>query len=139
MATTNFDDVQTTIRTRFNAQFATAQPTYAIMQQNDVPREVDGDDKFVRLNIIPADSQLKGLGTLRLFRDYGLIKVQMYAPLGEGIGELMEVADDVRDIFMCLSASGVTYRTPYVTVVGESGSHFQVNVTVPYFSSFTAT
>ena len=71
MATTNLDDVGTAITTRFKAQFAVARPTYTVYVDNDQPANIDSADRYVLLSINPGDSRLAGLGSPRLFRDWG--------------------------------------------------------------------
>jgi hypothetical protein len=133
---TNFAAVATSIRTEFNAQWPSLAPTYPSFMQNDVPTKKDAAARYVTVQIMPADSRQIALPAMG--RDWGLVSVQIFVPLSEGDGELREVCDVVRNLFMRRTIDNVRFQMPRIAFMGPVGSKYQATVNAPFWADFSA-
>lgn len=88
---------------------------------------------WVRISIQEADSNLAGLGSKRLFRNIGIISVQVFTAIGEGTKEANEIAESILGIFNGVSFDGITCRATSIDRVGETNGWYQLNATTPYY------
>ncbi len=125
------------IRQRFETQWAT---TTAV--QYPGVKFTEPAAAWVRLNIDQASSNWASMGDPgnNIERNLGQVTVQIFAPLGEGEGVAMELADQVRAVFRSWTdaASGLRFEVPpYARKVGND-DWYQVNVIAPFrFDDFT--
>jgi hypothetical protein len=128
-----FAATEATIRSRFNAQWSSLQPTIPAYFDNagdDVtPPE---DSTWVRLTILPGASQQVEMGNTRRWRRAGVLVVQIFVPAASGTGLALELGDTVRDIFEGLTVSGVIFRATSLNRVGLDGAWLQYNATTNF-------
>ncbi|HZL99391.1 MAG TPA: phage tail terminator-like protein [Planctomycetota bacterium] len=74
-----------------------------------------------------------GAASARTFRTDGRAVASIFVPEGLGDQAALVVADVVSLAFRAQTASGVTYRSPVVKVLGRSGKWWQVNVECPFY------
>ena len=128
-----FAATETTIRSRFAAQWAALQPNVQVFYDNA------GDDStapqneaWVRLTVLPGASQQVEMGRLRRWRRVGQIVVQIFVPAASGTGLAMELGDSVRDAFEGITESGVIFRATSLNRVGLDGAWLQYNATTNF-------
>ena len=128
-----FADTESTIRSRFNTQWASLRPTIPVFFDNA------GDDvqppqnsAWVRLTVLPGASQQVEMGRLRRWRRAGIIAVQIFVPAASGTGLAQELGDTVRDIFEGLTVSSVIFRATSLNRVGLDGAWLQYNANTPF-------
>ncbi len=128
-----FAATENEIRSRFATQWAIEQPSVQVFYDNA------GDDvtppqntAWVRLTILPGQSQQVEMGRLRRWRRVGLIVVQIFVPAASGTGLAQELGDSVRDIFEGVTLSGVLFRATSLNRVGLDGAWLQYNATTPF-------
>ncbi len=116
-----FDEVQTTIRTRFNdptdgwtGQGRTEPKTFAD-EEFDPPK----GDPWVRLTIFSGVRLQVEFGNDRRFRGAGLVRVQAFLPAGEGSGLAAELADAVKNIYEGRTIDSVRFFTTEYTRGGK--------------------
>lgn len=128
-----FAATESTIRSRFNTQWSSLQPTIPAYFDNagdDVTPPQDST--WVRLTVLPGASQQVEMGNLRRWRRVGVIIVQIFVPAASGTGLALELGDTVRDIFEGLTVSGVIFRATSLNRVGLDGAWLQYNATTPF-------
>ena len=123
------------IETKAATDWPTLQPGVDIFFDNVPEGPVNPGVKYARLFILPADSNQITLenGNGSLHRAAGVIMVQCFAPLGKGTKEALDMADSVATIFRnARLTNGVLCRSPRRDPGRATGSHYQVNVIVPF-------
>lgn len=83
----------------------------------------------------PGNSQQTlGQANGRRYRDFGIVTIQVFCPLGQGLKNNDKVATVARDIFRGKSAGNDTieFRTVAVKEIGEAGKWYQTNVTAVF-------
>lgn len=128
-----FAATESTIRSRFNTEWATAQPTVPVFFDNA------GDDvtppqnsAWVRLTVLPGESRQVEMGRLRRWRRVGQIVVQIFVPAASGTGLAQELGDAVRDVFEGRTVSGVIFRATSLNRVSLEGAWLQYNATTNF-------
>jgi hypothetical protein len=128
-----FAATESTIRSRFNTQWASLRPTIPVFFDNA------GDDvqppqnsAWVRLTVLPGASQQVEMGRLRRWRRAGIIAVQIFVPAASGTGLAQELGDTVRDIFEGLTVSSVIFRATSLNRVGLDGAWLRYNANTPF-------
>jgi hypothetical protein len=123
-----FAATESTIRSRFDAQWSSLRPTIPVFFDNA------GDDvqppqnsAWVRLTVLPGSSQQVEMGRLRRWRRAGVVAVQIFVPAASGTGLAQELGDTVRDIFEGLTVSSVIFRATSLNRVGLDGAWLQYN------------
>ncbi len=132
-----FDATATTIRTRFNTQWPSLQPTVPFTFDNQGQNEEDfptRDSAWVRLTILDGDSLQVEMAGTRRWRRPGVVEVQIFVPAGTGDGLSAELADSVRDIFEGRTISGVIFRATSRQRVGRGrdAAWVQWNASTPF-------
>lgn len=119
------------IRGRFNTQWASTTP----IAWPNVSFTPPVGEPWVRLSILSAGSdQIEVAPTgSRTFRHDGTVAVQVFVPSNEGDGEARTLAEQVAAIFRGVTASGVTYLSPYVTEIGTENGWYGLTVWCPYY------
>jgi len=128
-----FAATESTIRSRFNTQWASLRPTIPVFFDNA------GDDvqppqnsAWVRLTVLPGASQQVEMGRLRRWRRAGVVVVQIYVPAASGTGLAQELGDTVIEIFEGLTLSSVIFRATSLNRVGLDGAWLQYNANTPF-------
>lgn len=126
----SFDTERLDIENRFKTQWGSTTPVC----WGNVAFDPTGKPEWVRLSIITGMSEEASVGTPTqpFYRHRGLIVVGIFVPLNAGESRARVLAQQAGDIFKSQKFSNILCHAPYLTVVGESGSYFQVNVTTPY-------
>lgn len=129
----SFADTAATIRQRFATEFALIRASVLVAYANRqfTPPE---NGEWVRLNIVEGGSVLAGLAGpgANLYRNSGVVTVQIFVPVAVGDGTAYEIADDIAEIFRSKLVDGVRFRTPATSPAGPDGAWYQRNVTVPF-------
>lgn len=100
----------------------------------DAPTTVAPWARVTLQHILPqGQASLSGaLGTQRYERN-GILTVQIFTPLGEGLAELYQLSKIVTDAFDGKATPlHVWFRNARVSEVGPSGHWYQVNVLVDF-------
>ncbi len=123
-----------TERTAFETRFATLWGSETPVAYSNVAFTPPPDTAWVRLSVLPGVATEIGLGDpgRQLHRFSGIVVIGIFAPLNKGEKKARQLADKVVNIFKSADFSGVSTWSPYMTIVGESGGYFQVNVTANF-------
>lgn len=123
-----FAATESTIRSRFNTQWSSLRPTIPVFFDNAGDSvQPPQDSAWVRLTVLPGESQQVEMGRLRRWRRAGVITVQIFVPAASGTGLALELGDTVRDIFEGLTLSSVIFRATSLNRVGLDGAWLQYN------------
>ena len=99
-----------------------------------VPR--DKTSKWARVSLRHLDAEQATLANqdgVRRWRRVGVLAVQLFTPLGDGLTLADSVSSTIRGGFEGYStAGGVWFRRPRTQEVGADGPWFQVNVLVDF-------
>jgi len=88
---------------------------------------------WIRATIQEADSSVAGLGSTNLYRNPGIISIQVFTKLGGGTKEGNDIAESIVSIFNGATFDGINCRASSIDRVGESEGWYQLNVTTPYY------
>jgi hypothetical protein len=87
---------------------------------------------WLRPEVLPAVAQQISIGTSPRFRHFGVMIIQVFAPLGAGDGVARRAADKILGIYRLARVEGFRIRAPYIDPVGPGETWFQINAVVPY-------
>lgn len=127
------------IRERFEDQWGSTTPA----QMPNVKFDKPDDEAWVRLTIEQTGSRWGSFGDPdnNVERNVGQVTVQIFTLVGEGEGDAIEFADQVRAIFRSWSdpTSGVRFLVPpYARQIGSGKKWYQINVVAPFqFDDYT--
>lgn len=120
---------------RWKIQF----PKYGVELDNagtlDVAKEKTA---WCRVTVVPSETDQASMGgNSRLFRDRGVVIVQLFVKQNEGTGLLEELSSFVRELLQGRTVDGVVFRTTSVARIGLSGSWMQYNASTGYFYDYS--
>jgi hypothetical protein len=128
-----FAATESTIRSRFNTQWSSLRPGIPVFFDNA------GDDvtppqnsAWVRLTVLPGQSQQVAMGNTRRWRRIGVAVLQIFVPAASGTGLAQELGDTVIEIFEGLTLSGLIFRATSLSRVGLDGAWLQYNADTPF-------
>jgi hypothetical protein len=138
---TTFDQIGDACRTKFDADIAV---TYSIQTQYDnAPFTLDESsdltlNSWIRFtNIFGLSDQVQNGGegpSGNTYRTFGECIAQIFSKIESGDHNALTIANYIVTAFRSKTASGVTYRTPYLRRIGRDGRWWQVNVHIPFYS-----
>ena len=122
------------IRSRFKTQVADVVPLPTQYDNHDTPNPDNA--KWCRLTIKTGETFQVSLGApgSQRERTHGVVIAQLFGPLGDGDGDLRDIADAVRVAFRRVTDTGVTFRTPSIHEQGLLGDSWQINVVCPFYA-----
>ena len=127
-----YEQIANAVRSKFLQEIAEVE-NLSTIYDNQAATPPDGEI-WCRWNVRPGESYQASIGVNPLIRIPGVAIAQLFATVGRGDGELMELADKISDAFKCVTTSGVVYQTPHVSTVGRRENCWQVNVTCPFYA-----
>lgn len=114
-------------------------PNALITQYDNEDQEPATNDVWARVYFLPGTSMQADMGGESIrHRTPGVMVVALFSPLVRGVGPALAMADLIDDQFRTVTANGVTYRKPYVSVVGRERAWHRVNVTCPFYADDVA-
>ncbi|WP_363324460.1 phage tail terminator-like protein [uncultured Roseibium sp.] len=129
-------DIRKETEELFSTAFTAAHPSVPISYENIDFTPTSGQP-WVRISIRTQESTRRNIGSSVKNYDFsGNVFVQIFAPLGEGLGDAYAIADTVDEIFRNVETEHIRFRSPSASPVGESSSWYQVNATVPFRAYF---
>jgi len=125
----SFAAAQIAIESRFATNFTACPVNYP-----NVPYDPVAGTTFCKIEVIQSWSQRADIGTNNpLHRNFGIINVNIYLPIGTGTNTGQTLADMAAAVFRDQSFSGITCRSPLVRNVGEVEGWYLVNMTCPFY------
>jgi len=129
-----FEALANIIRSRFKTQIADSQ---SLQTQYDNQNYDNPDNAlWCRLTINYGNSLQVEMGGAsgNRYRTPGVMTAQLFAPIGNGDKQLLEMADLIKTAFRCITDSGVFFQTPSIKRIGRKDSEWQVNVDCPFYA-----
>jgi hypothetical protein len=123
-----------TIRSRFKTQIA---DVYSLITQYDNQSlDLPDNEMCCRHAIDIHDSNQVSIGSpsSQRYRSEGMMMVQLFAPIGKGDGDLLELADAIDTAFSCITDSGVTFKKAKPSKGRRSDNRWMVNVYCPFYA-----
>jgi hypothetical protein len=94
-----------------------------------------GQTEFVRISVIMADSDRKSMGgSTNVFRQFGLVLIEIYTDRNGGARRSVELADLAIIFIHGLALTDVTFEAPNTEHIGIIESWFQKNVSCTFYS-----
>ncbi len=127
----NYDEARDQILGVFKAAWDTTE--YAAIYP-DVPDEVpqgEEGEAWARASVIHANghqASLAGENGARRWQRDGIVTIQIFARVGDGLTKAYELAQLVSDAFQDAKNLGVWFRNVRIKEVGNSGAFEQINV-----------
>lgn len=123
-----FDRISQILEEKLQASWTLSEIAWANMSY--IPKQ---DVPFIRQSITQTTSDRINVGDVGLYRDYGLMIIQVFTPRRKGTRENAVLASSVAALFREYSHDGLYCGAPFVEVVGESKEWYQSNVIVDYY------
>lgn len=133
---TGVDDIYAVVRTRFRDLVAT--PESLPVAHENAPFTTPDTTPWAMLTILPGDSDIAELGSIKTYRTPGVVMVRIYVPLESGDAEARRLADVVVTNFRAVRDRGVLFRTPSAGAGRAEGPWWTVNVEVPFLADLRA-
>lgn len=131
----NFEEFREFAETKFNTDWTTTPIDWENAPDSAALTAAKGaKSPWVRFVIREGDGVLQTIGSpSRLDRYAGALIISVFVAQLTGTGTARTYADDIADIWRGYAgADCVKFRTPFMTVVGETDGWFQINVTVNF-------
>ena len=125
-----FESERLAIESRFHNNWSTAiKVVYDNMKYTPV-----ADTPYVRLSLENIESRQTSLGNSRLWRNNGLIFIDIFVPEHTGTKILRGYIDTAAAIFRGVTFSGIVCRAPYQPSPGQVlNGWYQMSIAIPYF------
>lgn len=125
----------TTTITDLNAYFSSQWGATTPIAYDNVAFNADLNPEFVAFSIsFGAQNQASiGAPNHNIYRQRGIVSVRIFTPLDRGAKRGMQLADQVSALFRTKNISGITFKSPSTTVVGQFDGVFQVNVAISFY------
>ena len=139
MPSNSSKDLANKIRTKFAAVDLSSFTVTKIYDNDLQTPPDDGSEPWARMTILDGISEQADIGagsSNTRFRTPGVVQVAIHVPLRKGDGTAREIADLIMDDFRSVTVNGITYRTPYLQVIGLQGPYYRVDVNVPFYFDF---
>jgi hypothetical protein len=107
-----------------------------IILGNDDPRDTPDDSSFVRFNINHTTGNQASIGApgANLFRNFGLIVIQVFNPQSNYGINVRDLSNDIIDFYKGTVDSDIHYYNARINEVGNDGNGFnQNNVVVEFY------
>lgn len=126
------DEADKAIQAAFLATWGTSTP----IDWDNKPFDVEGQNgPWVRLSVQFVSGSISALGIVgdRLFRNQGLVFVQVFTPVGGGKSPNTLLATTARNVFRGVQlAGGLWFRNEGINDVGPDGKWYQQNVSAEF-------
>jgi hypothetical protein len=126
------DEADKIIQSTFGAAWGTTTP---VAYDNKTFDAEGQNTAWVRLNVQFITGSISALGQVgdRLFRNEGLVFVQVFTPVGGGKSPNTLLATTARNVFRGVQlAGGLWFRNEGITHVGPEGKWYQQNVSAEF-------
>ena len=108
-----------------------------VIYDNDGRPQPGTDRVWIHAAIRPCESRQITMGdSSRVFRHIGVVAFEVFQRNGTGTASAAFFCDRIASRFRGVTASGVTYQTPVVSIAGtdDGGQWFKMNVRVPWYA-----
>lgn len=122
------------IRTELLEWWESTYPQIPLFWDN-VEEAHPADQVWVYATLLPGNSRLAGLGgdpSSRRWRVVGVLVLQVFTPLLEGVSKAEELTAGVTDNFQGRTIGNVLFRETSLLRLGLSGAWFQHNISTSY-------
>lgn len=100
---------------------------------DNIEFQEQGREEFIRLTILDGASKQASLEDKPLYRNIGLIAIQIFVRPGSGLQRAEKLGDMLAEIYRGAQFSGITCKAPQYQRVGEKENWFQVNLNIPFY------
>lgn len=90
-------------------------------------------DVWARFSILTGDSFQRQMGSGKFRRTPGIVMIQLFIDRNQGTGKLFRTADQILPFFTHANVGGVKFLTGSVANIGDDKSHYQLNLSCPFF------
>lgn len=132
----NFELERRLIEKHFQTQWALSSMASKKVKYQNIPFNQPSNESFVALFIFSGANDQITLGTGPLIRNVGMVDMQVFTPIGEGMKEAREIIDVLDTIYarQTLTEGSVVieFRDPEIMEKGEQDSWYQINAAYPF-------
>lgn len=126
--------VMSTLATTFTAGMAANLSTVPYVFDNGKALATAPDPRttsWVRYSFRPASQRVASLGRV-MFRLFGLLDLQIFTPLGLGIGRGITISQTLQSIFRDAPVSGVFIKESAFQAIGETDGWYQCQLRIQF-------
>ncbi len=127
----SYDSQRNAIQARFNTGWKAVYPAIPIVFDN--LRADKAANGYVALHILNGQAALASMGAQRLMRYPGVISVDIFTPVEQGMKPIDLYADTIDAIFRAQSFNGITCRASARRDLGREESYWRANLSFPFF------
>jgi hypothetical protein len=125
----SYTDQNKAIRSRFHTNWGTDPP----VKYDNADFTPPDNAAFVAFEIVNAGEFVASLGGPIKYRNFGIISINIYAPLNSGTKVLSGYCDTAAAIFRGQQFSSITCLGASVNRIGEVDGRFVYNVSIDFF------
>lgn len=126
------------LQDHFRVEFAMLRST-PIVYQNQPTFNPPEKGSWVKFTVTETGSVQAGFGApQRLWRNFGIVSVDVYTPQGRGTLEALQIADDAATVLRGKNLGSLLTRSPRLETPDPWGDYFRKIVLVDYYSEFLA-
>lgn len=118
------------ILTQFSTEWATLTTPPALFYDDVTGDLPPATSPWARVNIQNVFGEQTSLGEAgaRIFEHSGIVTVQIFTPVGDGLDLSDTLVEKALDAFEGRSTSGIWYKNARAVDIGEDGDWYQVNI-----------
>jgi hypothetical protein len=90
------------------------------------------DGAWIQVSILPGQAEQITLGTAGENRLYGVVHVNLFVPLNQGMGEAWTMADSLRALFNRITIGAIRFCVPSAGAPLLSESWWQIPLNCPF-------
>jgi hypothetical protein len=105
----------------------------AVVLYDNMTVEPPDSGLWVRFSVETSFSEQTHFGHEIRLRKYGDATASIYAPVGEGDGAALELADDIRLLFRDVAVNSVVFLQPRIERSGREQRWWKINVVCPFY------
>lgn len=88
---------------------------------------------WIKVEVLPGETMTREFGNgTKEHRTIGVIKINFFAEVGQGIGQLLDAIDVVRPVFSNETSDDVNYKEPSLSNNGRDRGYHQMTLTCPF-------
>lgn len=127
----SFSIVKSTIESHIASNW-----TETAVQYENVDLNTDSLNEYISIHVLSGEGVQATLGDIGEYKVTGVLVVIIFTELGTGSKRAKELADTMSDLFRGAKINDITFKVPSGTRVAFSGSYYQFNLSIPFYSFF---
>ena len=110
--------------------------TQTPVQYENVDLDTKDMSEYISINVLSGESVQSSIGESGQYLTSGSLVIMIFTGIGSGSARAKTLADTLAGLFRGAKIGGVSFKVPSGNQVASTGSYYQFNLTVPFYSFF---